>query len=442
MAVKTPSRPLALGQPDAAAAVVALPVNQLPALSDNGFVFGDGSNPTIRLKRRWRRIRWTLLVFACLAVVVGALAVTQPQTSTTPFAPDSTAPQGTRAVAQVLRRQGVQVRQVASVADALAASSANTTLVISPTWLLDAADIDLLVAAPADLVLLDPMPQLARLATDGLVGVAIIGADAAELAASCTVPAASNAGSIWAAANLLWADDHANLAASAASAASAAEAPFCFPTATSTQQVFAFAQLSGPHRTVSVLSDALVVTNEGITASGNAALALWVLGANPEVVWLVVDPLAAAADAPAASPPLLNMLPPWAVPVLLAAAFTLAVLALVQGRRLGPLVVEELPVVVPAIETTQGLGRLYRSGRSRAHAAAALRAGAAARIARRLGLADTANPATLTAAIAHAANRDPADIQRIFYGPSPKSDAELSAQTAALDQLENEVTVL
>ena len=43
-----------------------------------------------------------------------------------------------------------------------------------------------------------------------------------------------------------------------------------------------------------------------------------------------------------------------------------------RGRRLGPLVVEPLPVVVKAVESTQGRGRLYRRVRDRAHAAGIL----------------------------------------------------------------------
>lgn len=402
------------------------------SLVDSGYVYGDGSDPTIRLKRRWRRLRWTLFVAVCLAVVVAALAVTQPTTTGTPFAADSVAPNGARAVVQVLQRQGVQVRQVATVAAAVAASSAETTLVVAPTWFLEPSDIDLLVESAADLVLLDPMPQLVRQATDGLVEVSILGADAATLAADCLVPAAANAGAIRAAANLV--------APSASENHAASEALFCFAATAGNQQVFAFAQLSTPTRVVSVLSDPAVITNQGITAEGNAALALWVLGANPEVVWLVDDPAAAAATTPSA--PRLSLLPPWVVPVLAALGFTLLVLALVQGRRFGPLVVEQLPVVVPAIETTRGLGRLYRSGRARGHAAAALRAGAASRMARRLGLADNATPVILTAAIANATGRSHQHVENLLYGPSPRTESELLAQTAALDQLEKEVTVL
>ena len=48
-------------------------------------------------------------------------------------------------------------------------------------------------------------------------------------------------------------------------------------------------------------------------------------------------------------------------------------LALWKGRRIGPLVAEQLPVVVRASETVEGRGRLYRSRRASDRAADALR---------------------------------------------------------------------
>ena len=68
--------------------------------------------------------------------------------------------------------------------------------------------------------------------------------------------------------------------------------------------------------------------------------------------------------------------------------------ALWRGRRIGPLVAEELPVVVRASETVEGRGRLYRSRRARDRAAQALRTATLQRMLPRLGLgADTSAPA-------------------------------------------------
>ena len=66
-------------------------------------------------------------------------------------------------------------------------------------------------------------------------------------------------------------------------------------------------------------------------------------------------------------------------------------LALWKGRRIGPLVAEELPVVVRASETVEGRGRLYRSRRARDRAADALRTATLQRLLPRLGLGPNAD---------------------------------------------------
>ena len=71
-----------------------------------------------------------------------------------------------------------------------------------------------------------------------------------------------------------------------------------------------------------------------------------------------------------------------------------------RGRRLGPLVVEPLPVVVKAVESTQGRGRLYRRVRDRAHAAEILRAATARRLAARLGCPRGTDAGALVAPVA------------------------------------------
>ena len=67
--------------------------------------------------------------------------------------------------------------------------------------------------------------------------------------------------------------------------------------------------------------------------------------------------------------------------------------ALWKGRRVGPLVAEELPVVVRASETVEGRGRLYRSRRARDRAAEALRTATLQRLVPRLGLGPNAHRA-------------------------------------------------
>src|SRR4029079_16437584 len=125
-------------------------------------------------------------------------------------------------------------------------------------------------------------------------------------------------------------------------------------------------------------------------------------------------------------PPPGELLPP-VVPILaLQRLLVVVVAALWRGRRLGRLVTERLPVVVRAGETTRGRGRLYRRGRSYGHAAAALRAGTAARSAARLGLPGWAPAPLVAAAAARATSRRPADVEALLYGPPPTDDRGLA----------------
>ena len=72
--------------------------------------------------------------------------------------------------------------------------------------------------------------------------------------------------------------------------------------------------------------------------------------------------------------------------IVLQLCLVVALVAVWKGRRIGPLVAEQLPVVVRASETVEGRGRLYRSRRARDRAAEALRTAALQRMMPRLGL--------------------------------------------------------
>jgi hypothetical protein len=114
-------------------------------------------------------------------------------------------------------------------------------------------------------------------------------------------------------------------------------------------------------------------------------------------------------------------------------------IALWQGRRIGPLVAEHLPVVVRASETVEGRGRLYRSRRARDRAADALRTAALQRTLPRLGLGTQSPPAAVVQAVAHRLGSDPALIEHWLYGPPPATDAELVELSRHLDDIERQV---
>ena len=112
-----------------------------------------------------------------------------------------------------------------------------------------------------------------------------------------------------------------------------------------------------------------------------------------------------------------------------------------RARRLGPLAVEPLPVVVRAVETTRSLGRLYRRSGDRGHAAESLRRAARARLAERLRLGSTIPPDALAREVAHRTGRSEQDVAALL-GPSgvmPSTDRDLVTLATRLAELDREV---
>ena len=114
--------------------------------------------------------------------------------------------------------------------------------------------------------------------------------------------------------------------------------------------------------------------------------------------------------------------------------------ALWKGRRIGPLVAEELPVVVRASETVEGRGRLYRSRRARDRAAQALRTRSTA------ADAAPARPGRGRRAAGGGASPWPSacgltrtSVRAHLFGPPPATDADLVNLAHALDDIERQV---
>ena len=123
---------------------------------------------------------------------------------------------------------------------------------------------------------------------------------------------------------------------------------------------------------------------------------------------------------PARSPP---QLPRGLVPALwLLAAAALATM-LWRGRRLGPLVVEPLPVAVKAVESTQGRGRLYRRVRDRPHASTVLRAATMRRLVTLLRLPADSDPWHVAEAAARVVGRDPRAVHDVLVARPVTDDA-------------------
>ncbi len=176
--------------------------------------------------------------------------------------------------------------------------------------------------------------------------------------------------------------------------------------------------------TITMIDATELFDNAHLTENGNAALAFALLGNTKEVVWYLASPEDIAADRTGT---LAALTPKWVTPVMLLLLITAVIAAVWRGRRFGPLVEEHLPVTVRASETMHGRARLAAHHGHSAHAAAALRAGAARRLARRLGMPSTSTPEQ----VARAIPGEPA-LMPLLTGPLPQTDAELVRFARAL----------
>ena len=174
-------------------------------------------------------------------------------------------------------------------------------------------------------------------------------------------------------------------------------------------------------------------TNSAIAQEANAALALRALGGAPRLIWVIPQPTDLSVNE---SPGLWEVLPRNLSASMVLLAVSVLALAWWRGRRLGPLVTEPLPTVVPATETTRSRGRLYRQAKDRPHALAALQAGARARLAPRLGLPRTVEPAVLVEAVSVATDRPLGEVERLLTSTEVSDDQSLITTARAVRSLE------
>ncbi|MCL2514783.1 MAG: DUF4350 domain-containing protein [Microbacteriaceae bacterium] len=193
------------------------------------------------------------------------------------------------------------------------------------------------------------------------------------------------------------------------------------------------AALTAAGHEVAVVRDASALQNQHILEGSNAGHAVRLFGSTQVLVWYTPSFADAGVAAPAT---IADVTPPWVTPlVVLCGAVALAA-ALWRGRRFGPLVVEDLPVVVRASESLEGRARLYQRSDARLHALDALRMGAVGRLATRLGLGPEAGVTDVCAAVAAQLARDPAEVRRTLVDGAPADDREfleLARGVAALE---------
>jgi hypothetical protein len=181
-----------------------------------------------------------------------------------------------------------------------------------------------------------------------------------------------------------------------------------------------------------VLGAGDALTNEFVLEQGNAALALGLLGRTELLVWYLPG-----LDDLAAPPSLGEVSPDWVTPSVLLLILVVVAAAFWRGRRLGPLVVENLPVVVRASETMEGRARLYQRSSARGRALDALRVGTVSRLATALRLGRAATVDDVAWATADRTGRDLQQVRQLLIDAEPATDADLVRLSDGLLDLEH-----
>jgi hypothetical protein len=360
--------------------------------------------------RLWRAARAPLVVGALLVLTGVLVAAVTDRGERGYLDPDAIDERGSRAVVELLRDQGVTVTVTGDTALVRAAGAGTTVLVPFPEALPD-AQLAALRETAADVVLVQPAYEVARIAPGLEIGALSGSGERRE--PGCTLPAAVAAGALQPAGSLY----------------TAAGGTACYPE----ELGAALVEVRDGARTVTALGDPAPLLNGTITEEGHAALALGLLGRRADLLWFAPGP----ADLAGEQRTFGELVPDavrWAAVQLGIAA---VLLVLWRARRLGPVVREPLPVVVRASEAVEGRARLYRRAGARGHAAETLREATRARLRPLVGLPPDAGPAELVDAVGARAGRR--DVRDLLYGPPPGDDAGLVALARALDECEGEV---
>ncbi|KQM84099.1 DUF4350 domain-containing protein [Agromyces sp. Leaf222] len=402
----------------------------------NGAAMGAATSDAVALtptpRALLRRGRTWLVLAAILAVGTLVLFVIQGgiRAQAGLLDPESPGSTGSGALVEVLRAHGVTVttaRSLETAIDAVEAADDATLLLFDEFATLDADRLDELARSDARLVVVEPG---FRALESFAPGVRMAGAaDGAIDDVSCDARPATQAGGLSDGQRLLTIDDGAREAGWQG----------CFA------QGDGFAAAVGPvpdggdaaSDRLSLVAATTVFENARIDEAGNAAFAIGLLGASSDLVWYLPGP----ADAEATTAPTLGELTPgWVSPVLVLALVVTVVAGLWRGRRLGPLVVERLPVTVPAGETRQGRARLYARSAQRTHALDQMRVAAIRRVVSVLRLPRSTEVAAVAQAAAHATGRDATSVMHLLVDELPDGDHRFVALATALDELERDVT--
>ncbi len=378
--------------------------------------------PTVGRTLR-RSVFWVVIALVLLLIAIAGLGLRGSAVAGDRLSPTNAAPAGSKALVEVLRSQGVDVEFTESLEateDAVGDYDQTTLLIFDPDLIL--TDFKLREAAKLaeHVVIVDPnSDELRQLAPE----VEVAGAVLQGLDADCDLPAADRAGEVSGGSRGYRLND------------ADADAVECFGSGNGVYSLIQVTNASTDQRTT-VLGIPSILANDSITRAGNAALALNLLGEHETLVWYLpgIDDLDGTGAGAAAA-----ATPPWLTPAIGLLMIAGLAAAIWRGRRLGPLVVENLPVTVRASETMLGRARLYERSGSRLRALDALRIGTLQRLARACGLSRHATVDEIIIAAAALSGRPSSEVRALLLEREPATDPELVQLSDELLVLERDV---
>jgi hypothetical protein len=375
--------------------------------------------PTIRkATRRW--LFWIIVAVFAVLVALASITITgTARTAGTPYSPTDASPTGSKAIAEVLRQQGVHVSATdtfEATRAALTATHDSTLMLVDQNGYLSQTQLHSLAALTQRVVLLAPGDaELSALAPEAYQGGTV---PDRPLSPGCDLPAAVKTGTI----------GGKGVGYRIVDASSTAVT--CYG---SGDGVFSVVDLTHAGRRTTLVGATAAFTNGHVAEHGNAALALNLLGNNDHLVWYLPSITDIAVHG---GPTIAQLTPLWVSPVIVLLIITAIAAAVWRGRRMGPLVIENLPVAVRASETMEGRARLYQRGAARLRALDALRIGAIGRLARLCGLPDHAGLDEIVSTVAGLTGRDRGGIRLLLIDTVPTTDRQLVDLSDGLQELE------
>ena len=378
---------------------------------------GPSARPVVTPREAWRKAKLPVLLGVLFLLIGFLYAVTADRARVGRLDPDATEAQGALALATILREHGVEVVRV----DAPTGAADTTVFVPAPDLTHELRPGALRSARLArSLVVAEPSEvPLELMDVDVSAGGPPMEDEVVD--PGCAHPDAAAAG---------------DALMGGVPLASGESSTVCYA---DRGDAF-FVELTDGARRITVLGSGSFMTNQHLDDDGNAALAMRLLTRHPRLEWVYPRTSERSyGDRPAS---IFDLLPHRVVVLAAQLLVVVLLLALWRARRLGPVVVEPLPVVVRAAEAVEGRARLYEGAHARGQAATALQAGLRDRLVRVLGLTPDASPETMVAAITARTGRDAVSVGTLLYGPPPADDESLVRLAADLDQLDNEVRAL